>query len=222
MNQLLVSLIVILLPGIIATIISDKLTTHSKWDSFKFSLYSLILGMAAYVLLQLLVYLFDIIFCTILSYKLIWSHLAIWANILVDKKNSLSSLEICQAVLLALPVALIASYTINYKFFNKIAQKIKVSYKYGDENLFSYYLNTKEIDWVTIRDTENNLTYEGRVISHSENDNIQEIVLSEVTVYRYTDSAELYSIPTIYLSRASGKFVIEEVSKQRFGGGTND
>jgi hypothetical protein len=37
MNQLVVSLVVILMPGIIAAIISDKLTSHSKWDSFKFA-----------------------------------------------------------------------------------------------------------------------------------------------------------------------------------------
>ena len=60
MNQLVVSLVVILMPGIIAAIISDKLTSHSKWDSFKFALYSLVLGVLTYAMLQIFVYLYDL------------------------------------------------------------------------------------------------------------------------------------------------------------------
>jgi len=54
---------------------------------------------------------------------------------------------------------------VNYKIFHKFAQKLLISQKYGDENLYSYYLNAKEIDWVYVRDFERKLTYQGRVIS---------------------------------------------------------
>lgn len=95
--------------------------------------------------------------------------------------------EICVAVFVSVLVAFFASWTINFKLFNKIAQKLKVSTKYGDENLYSYYLNAEEIDWIYVRDPKNGFTYQGRVVSHSENDKVQEIVLSEVSVYSYSD-----------------------------------
>ncbi len=56
MSQLVIVVIVVLLPGILATSIADKLTVHSAWDSFKFPLYALLLGVLTYSLLQLLVY----------------------------------------------------------------------------------------------------------------------------------------------------------------------
>lgn len=53
MNQLVVTIIIILLPGIIATVICDKIVVHSKWTTFKFSLYSFVLGFVTYALLQI-------------------------------------------------------------------------------------------------------------------------------------------------------------------------
>ena len=46
---------------------------------------------------------------------------------------------------------------------------------------------------------------------------MQEIVLSEVTVYRYEDSAELYSVPTIYLNKKLGQFIIEAIPENLLG-----
>jgi hypothetical protein len=214
-NQLLVTLIVILLPGIIATAISDKLTVHSKWGAFKFSLYSFVLGMFAYSLLQLSVYAVD-------YYKgqtwsaTVWRSLDVWANIVSDKPKIIAW-ELVFATVFSLPVALIVSWAINHKIFNKLAQALAVTTKYGDENLFSYYLNAKEVDWIYIRDIEHNLTYQGRIVSSSENERIQELVLSEVTVFRYEDSKELYSVPTMYLAKDAGKYVIEAIPPNLLG-----
>lgn len=215
MNKMVVVLMVILMPGVIATIISDKLTSHSKWDSFKFTLYAITLGIFAYSLLQIVVYAIDLMKSVSLR-SIQWSHLDIW-NSALNGSSNIRPWEICAATVFAIPVAFLASWSINFKIFNKIANKIKVSNKYGDENLFSYYLNAREIDWVYVRDMLNNFTYEGRVVSHSENDKMQEIVLSEVKVYRYEDSDFLYSVPTMYLSRGMGEFIIEAIPKDNLG-----
>ena len=214
MNQFVVTLIVILIPGIIAAVISDKITVHSKWDAFKFSLYAFILGLLTYAGLQLIYYLIDIV-KNIFSLTS-WSHLKVW-NSATSNKNNIVASEVVYATLLSLPIALFASFLINYKVFNKLAKKLKVSSKYGDENLYSYYLNAKEIDWVYVRDIENNLTYQGRIESYAENDNMQELVLYDVSVFRYEDSFQLYSVPTIYLNKEMGKFIIEAIPKELLG-----
>lgn len=215
MDQLVVTLILILMPGIVAAIISDKLTNHSRWGSFKFSLYSLTLGIGCYALLQMIVYLVNVAYC-IWEGSLIWNNLQIW-NSALNGGTDIAAWEVCAATVLALPVSLFACWLINFKIFNKLAQKMGVSNKFGDENLYSYYLNAQEIDWVYVRDIEHNLTYQGKVVSHSENENVQEIVLSEVTVFRYEDSALLYAVPTIYLSRQVGKLVIEAIPSEILG-----
>jgi len=215
MNQFVVSLIVIFVPGIIAAVISDKITVHSKWNSFKFSLYALVLGLISYTFLQIIFYAIDIIKSFSFNVSS-WSHLAVW-NRAVSDAFMIPHKEVVLATLLSIPVAFFASFLINYKVFNKLANKFNISSKFGDENLYSYYLNTDEMDWVYVRDIENNLTYQGRVNSYSENDRMQELVLYEVTVFRYEDSAQLYSIPAVYLTKENGKFIIESIPKKFLG-----
>jgi hypothetical protein len=43
---------------------------------------------------------------------------------------------------------------------------------------------------------------------------MQELVLADVTVYRYEDSSELYSVPSIYLCKELGKFIIESIPNE--------
>lgn len=159
MNQLLVTLIIILLPGIVATVICDKIIVHSKWTSFKFSLYSLVLGIFTYAALQLIYFLKDVVKAQSPS-SIKWSYLDVWSNA-ISSSHNIPTNEVVFAVCLSLPVALFAAWTINHKIFNKFAQFVNVSTKYGDENLYSYYLNAKEIEWIYVRDISNNLTYQG-------------------------------------------------------------
>lgn len=215
MNQLVVTLIVILLPGIIANVICDKIVVHSKWTSFKFSLYALVLGVFSYTFLQVSYYFIDI--CTSGGLEGVkWTHLKVW-DVSTNGKAKIPALEVVWASLLSLPVSFLAAFLINRKIFFKIGAWFRVTSKYGDENLFSYYLNAKEIDWIYVRDFENQLTYQGRIVSYSENEQMQEIVMSDVTVFRYEDSAELYSLPSIYLSKQLGKFAIEAIPNNLLG-----
>ena len=209
MSKLVVVLVLLLLPGIFATVISDKLTHHSKWDSFKYTLYALVLGVFTCTIVQIGVYAYDIY-----SYRNIGSlqlhSLSIWGAAL-DDKVKFNSWEVVVATVLSMPVAFLAAFLVNTKKINKLGSLLHVTTKYGDENLYSYYLNAKEIEWVYVREREADLTYEGQVVSYAENDKIQEIVLSNVRVYSYKDSAFLYEVPTIYISREMGKFTIEAV-----------
>ncbi|HEX5057325.1 MAG TPA: hypothetical protein VFX02_12620 [Gammaproteobacteria bacterium] len=217
MNQFLATLVIILLPGIIAAVICDEITVHRKWTSFRFSLYALVLGILSYIVLQLI---YPIVGAVNVCFEYIrWKDLKVWKTpFSVNPEIPVN--EVIFATILSLPVAFLAAYVINQRIFNKISQKIGVSSKYGDDNLYSYYLDT--VDWIYVRDSEGGLTYQGRIMAFSETDQIQELVMSEVTVFRYSDSKELYSVPTIYLTKEMGKFVIETISEDYLEGAKND
>lgn len=210
MNSLAVAIAIILLPGLVASVICDKITVHSpRWDAFKYSIYSFLFGVLSYGLLQFVEYAYQQIMGLLSqTYEAQASTLGVW-SIIQNDKAPIALSEVGWATVLAPVVALLASLLVNYKVINRIAQKLRVSQKYGDENLFSFFLNAKEVDWIYVRDKEANLTYSGRVVSHSECDSIQELVLSEVDVYEYETSTFLYSLPIIYLSKKLGAFVIE-------------
>jgi hypothetical protein len=211
-DQLAVILVVVLFPGILATVIADKLAVHSRWSSFKYALYSVVLGVLSYAFLQLIVYADDILRWYACSQPLVWHHLSIWKFAQYGKAD-IPAWEVVSAVFFAIPVALFASACVQHKWITRVGNRLRITRKFGDENLYTFFLNSTDVDWVYVRDKESDLTYQGRVQSFSENDQarIQELVLFDVTVYRFKDSAELYSVPALYLSRPMGKFIIERV-----------
>ncbi len=218
MDSLAATLLVIILPGIISAVIADKLISHQKWTSFKYALYAFLLGMCSYTLAQILCWAKNIFECynsptcfvSLSSTDIKWEYLQTWSATLAEKPSIIPS-ELIFALFLSLAIALFAAWLINHKIFNKIGKKLGVSNKFGDENLYSYYLNAQGIDWIYVRDIDKNLTYQGRVVAYSETETIQELVLSDVGVYEYQTSRHLYDIPSIYLTKEMGKFIIESV-----------
>lgn len=209
-NILAIEIAIILLPGLVASVICDKLAVHSpKWGGFKYSIYSFLFGILSYALLQLVEYVYQLIVSFACDVEILQSYkLGVW-KILHDEKAVIPLHEVGWATVLAPIIALLAAFIVNYKLLNKFAQLLKISQKYGDENLFSFFLTLQQVDWVYIRDKDKGLTYFGRVVSYSECDNMQEVVLSDVDVCEYESSDHLYSVSIVYLSRPVGCFVIE-------------
>ena len=77
-------------------------------------------------------------------------------------------------------------------------------------------MNSEEIDWVYLRDKENEEIYQGKIESYSENGKIHEIVLTDVTVFSYYDPKEIYKAPTMYICRKLGKLQIEQIPSENF------
>lgn len=221
MNDLVILVGLISFPGLVATIICDKILVHTeKWASFKYAVYTFILGVAAYLALQIIVGLVDLSgrYLPFLGKD---PALNIW-GILTDRSNGIRWGEIAWATALAPFVAGIAAVITNKKIVNKVAQLLRISDKYGDENLFSYFLNSPDVRWVYVRDIENNLSYRGLVKSFAETKEVQEVVLTDVTVFDYENSDELYSVERIYLAKPAGSFVIETPQSEPPRGLCND
>jgi hypothetical protein len=188
-------LILILIPGGLATMILEKLTTYLKWQSFKFIINSILLGGLSYLLSDLVFYVF---FAD--SIKSFW---------LTFTSNDIPFWEIIRATIVSLFIGFFASWIENKKVITRFVRKCNIADKYGEENLYSYFLNSKEITEVYVRDIANNLTFHGEIDSFSENEQISEITLREVKVYRYDDSAFLYEMPKVFLSRPKNAIFIE-------------
>ena len=85
-------------------------------------------------------------------------------------------------MVLAFPLAFLVSACLQHKWITRVGNWLRVTSKYGDENLYTYFLNAEETRWVWVRDKANDLTYEGQVIAYSENDHSHELVLYDVVV----------------------------------------
>ena len=194
-SAMALKLILILIPGGIATLILEKLTTYVKWESFKFIINSILMGGLCYILS-------DLIFYPFFSADII----NFWKTF---TSNDIPFWEIIRATGMSILVGFLSSWIEYNKIIARFARFCKVSDKYGEENLYSYFLNNKSVSEIYFRDIANNLTFHGILESFSENEQISELVLRDVKVYKYDDSAFLYAMPKVFLSRAKNTIFIE-------------
>jgi hypothetical protein len=201
MSELTIKLIIILIPGAIATLIFGKLILHKEWSSFRFVLYSVLFGILSYLTLQLIINGLNLCNCYDLAELTIWNNL--------NDASSIPYREVGLASVVSVVLAFAAVLIENRKLINKVAELLGISGKYGDENLYSMFLNSKNVQYIYLRDIKNQLTYHGWVKSFSEDDNISEILLSDVAVYNYSDSTLLYQVEEVYLSLNKYEIIIE-------------
>jgi len=219
-NQVFVSLIILLVPGIVATLILDATMQHEKWDNFIFSVYVIIFGFFSYFSLLIIEQIF-------LANPWIDYHFKIFAfftNLEGVKLERSSYWEIGLACIIAGLLSLLASYAVNHKWLTRFANKYGISNKYGDESLFYYYLNDwnnpenkHNTKWLSIRDSCRSKIYTGGLDSYSEQNGNQEIVLVNVDVYLADGTA--YHLANLYICGKVGDFSIEPLTLEPKGKG---
>ncbi len=208
-SELTLKLIIILIPGAIATRVYQKVTIHEKWTSFQFIANSILFGSFSYLITELfIVKLYD-------------------DKRLINFWNDLPTSEIPYDIVLktcitGLFIGLIVSAIDHFKILNWFAKKIKISNKYGDENLYSHFLNASNVTEVYVRDLENNTTYHGIIDSFSETDTTCEIVLWDVAVYSNDPSKLVNNLDKVYLSRPKNNITIELPIKTEGNGETTE
>jgi len=182
-------------------LIFGKLILHKEWSSFRFVLYSIMFGIVSYLILQLIINGINVTIRDKLPELTIWSNLS--------DASSIPYKEVGFASIISIILAFAASMIENRKVINRVAGFLGISGKFGDENLFSMFLNSKNVQYIYLRDIKNQLTYHGWVKSFSENENISEIRLCDVAVYNYSDSDFLYEVGEVYLSLNKQEIIIE-------------
>ncbi|MEI6864450.1 hypothetical protein [Flavicella sp.] len=71
------------------------------------------------------------------------SELTIWSNL--NDASSIPYKEVIFASIISIILAFIATMIENRKVINRVAGFLGISGKFGDENLFSMSLNSKEV-----------------------------------------------------------------------------
>lgn len=199
------------MPGIVAHLIIQKITTKRK-ESQLDSL--------------LLIFLLSILSCSLLGgfYLLlasltggrfaISSPLERLAGSISDKSSSILFWEVVAATTASIVVAFGWSYAWYYKLLTKLAQLIKASDRYGDDGIMAAFLSSEQLhkkgEWLIIRDHSTNILYYGFVHAWSDaSDEERELILLDVSVYSNTDGSFLYQTEYLYIERPKGVLSIE-------------
>lgn len=203
-DELTLRLLILLLPGMLSSIIIDSFTFHKERKLLTRAIHFLLLSALVYVILQLV---YGLVYCFSTE-----SNLTVW-KAFTNKEVEINYVEVIFALVVAIPVGLLFTYLITKKRLYNILNTYRISNKYGDENLFKYFLNSENIDWIWIRDIESQLVYYGSCLAFASEGERDEIVLGNVSIFHLDEDTgeykESYTLDKIYLTIDPLKHQIE-------------
>jgi len=137
---------------------------------------------------------------------------------LFDSEQDIVYTEIFCGCVAAVVLGIGITYISTFKLHTHLAHKIKMTKKFGELDVWGYTFNSKNIEYVTVRDHKNNLVYDGWVQSFSDDSENAELLLRDVSIYTNDTIERLYQVGAIYLSLNKEDIAIEfrdiEINKE--------
>lgn len=199
-SDFLIRIIFIGLPGVIGDQIYQKLKCRASRKDWEDLIGIVIFSLISYALYAAVIGILNV--CCSLRVP---TPLAA----LFDIDIQISWWEIGGASIFGVLVAFPAAYIYNNRFWNKIGQMLHVTKKFGDEDIWTLFLELPaSAEWVFVRDYKEKLTYYGWLKAYSESEQERELIIMEATVYN--DNSEfLYETDALYLARKRDDLSIE-------------
>lgn len=214
-SELTIKILLLFFPGIIVTLITDKLTEKDEEFSMKFFIKSFVYGLISYFTLYIIVGIINnflillkniICNCNTDVYQIKLNFL----DCLMNGNKNINYIEIIVASLVSIFVSLVVSYIDNKNLIYKIANKLGISKKFGDLDVWAHIFNGLEKDtWLIIRDYDLGFMYVGWANAFSSNHKESELLLKDVIVYNNDTAEEMYKTDAIYFSNLNGNIRIE-------------
>lgn len=193
-------LILVFLPGIIAFIIIDNLTIHKETKIHHWFVYPLLLGFLSYLPWYIIVKGVQLTYGVNLPFQFIAS--------ITDTKAQVNFSEVIIASLMAVIWGFLITKAITERYLFRFASKFNISKKFPEIDAWDNFNNIFDPEWITVRDLEKGLSFQGRLISSSDATDRDGIVLTDVKVHdAYGDF--LYYVPVIYIPRKMDNLLVE-------------
>lgn len=210
-TELTVQLLLIFLPGIVASIIINNLTTHKKPDFKFFIIYSFILGVLSYMIFYFLI-LFNKLYLKINGFES--KTKLTFIKVLTNNETSVNVKEIIFTTIIAFLLALLISFIINKGWFHIVARKLNITKQFGEKDVWQFLFNSRELSWISVRDFDTNMVYQGYVAAFSDTHKENELLIQDVYVYDGRTGSYLYDLNALYITREKSKLTIE-IQKSR-------
>lgn len=116
--------------------------------------------------------------------------------------------EVFYSTVIGIFIAFISSFLKRMNLLNIIGQVLRVTNRYGSEDLWSRFNCIDKIEWVTVRDYKSGLDYYGYIKYYSDLDERREIIMENVTIFKDGTHIE-YNVDKLYISREFDDLSIE-------------
>lgn len=209
-TELIWNLFLLLLPGIVAVLMLKQIFSSIKYSVFEFCINAALFGITTFIIMELGYSIFNIVVAAFSKeYILVWGlNLTVWDGLFNNSKQ-FNKIEIIVSYLLSIPLGVLYGYVLSKKLINNFFKWLNLTNRYGDDDVWSFYLNSPDTKWLLVRDKSNNLTYFGKIRAYSDTNEKREILLTDVDVYTSDEWKPLYSSESVYLELDNYKFSIE-------------
>lgn len=212
MNELAITIAIILFPGVIALFLIERLLNYyPNWSSFRFLLNSFIAGVLCYIILQVVIFLIGLFPSPISFLPSLSGRLDIW-DFATNTDINLDISEVFAALIIAPIFALLITRAANTGSWFGM-KGFAASTKYGNENVFSFYLQGDDLSYYHVRDSDTNIVHQGIIVTFSETEIFQEILMENVTIFNGETGDIIEEVDSVYISKPLGAFIIEKPKK---------
>ena len=199
-SQFAFNILLIFFPGIICAYIVDMFTNHKERSQFQFLINAFILGFGSYIIYSIIIY---------LCFPNRFESIAFLSALNGVEGAIVSLKEILFVLLLSILIALVIITINTYKLHFRILQYLKITTKFGEQDVWGLLMNSPDTEWITVRDIKNNIMYDGWLKAFSDNSIEAELLLENVEVFKNISGELLYEIDAQYLSLQKDNISIE-------------
>jgi hypothetical protein len=209
-TEFTMKLIILFLPGIIATTIVSSLISRSKLSNRDYAVSVILLGFTSYFTANILHNIVIIIEKRFDNYKYLEPE---FIRGLLEKDFNFNLGEVLFACLCAVAIGFITTKIINFGVLHSFARKINISNSTSEEDTWGslfYNCNKGIKNWVYIIDKDLDIVYGGYVTEHSRDHNENELLLENVVCYKNSNrDIKLREFDKLYISKNKNDLIIE-------------
>lgn len=197
-NFFIFQLAIIFLPGLIWERVATKYGPAHKPESFEVIIRTFTFGLTSYMITFALYWFFgaDFLFPNLQS-----DGTALDAKYLREYAVTLAVAAFCSLLWL---------YAVNNGLLGRFLGKVRATKRISPHDIWDQVFNSRQAfaEYVYVRDYDKGLVFSGWVQAFSESEEERELLLRDVQVFDF-DKKLLYSMPHLYIGRASNNIDIE-------------
>jgi len=190
-------LFLLFLPGIIALKLIELLTPHRKSDFNRYIINVAILGVSSYI-------------CQYTFIRLLFrkSSLVFFDSLL--NNTSINFNEILCSTFWGIIIGIFLSLLINKNWFYRLFRYLGITNRFSGTRVFDHLMNSPDVIWVTIRDQELKLNYQGWIEYFNDNEgSSKEMFLRDVIAFDNITGEKIVELNSLYFPIFKDSYILE-------------
>lgn len=207
LSVLTLRVVLLFFPGVLCALVVHSLTIQRERTTPQFLTSAFVYGVSTYLLLA-----------SIREVYAAGAKAGGWKtpprvtffDVLTNERARIAWGEITLSAVVALLLAVLVAAAVNHNVMHRLAERLRVSRRFGQADVWGYFLDSPQTNWIIVRDTQADLLYEGWVDAFSDTGADPQLLLSDVAVYQASTGTKLHDRKRVYLTPRKESVIIEE------------